>query len=87
MGLFLIKFAQRLDLVVYIYRKLVDFITWKDPLITLFGTLALSFMLFYLKTSILITGVILYFAKNKLIKRFERVHRYDNVKQRILFPE
>lgn len=66
----MIKFAQRIDIIVFAYHRLVDFITWKDPLLTLFGTVAISLMLFYLKTSIMIAGILLYFAKNKLIKRF-----------------
>jgi hypothetical protein len=83
----LIKFAQRIDIVVYIFKKAGSILYWKDPKVTLAIAFLLTLFIYYAEYSILLGGVLLYFAQGIILRKFERVHRYDTVKHRILFPQ
>lgn len=57
------NFAQRLDPLVYVYNKILAIIMWKDPLITVAMGVFLTIVIYYMKTSILLGGIALYFGK------------------------
>jgi hypothetical protein len=70
----------------YVCKKVKHFFEWKNPTMTLLITILMTIFIYYIKFSIFIGGTLLYFCKDIIIKKFERVHKYDVVKGRILFP-
>jgi hypothetical protein len=57
------NFAQRLDPLVYVYNKILSIVLWKDPILTVVFGVFLTIVIYYMKTSILIGGIGLYFGK------------------------
>jgi len=57
------NFAQRLDPLIYLYNKIVNLVTWKDAYITIGMGILLTLVIYYLKMSIFLAGVILYSCK------------------------
>jgi hypothetical protein len=62
------------------------YLQWKNPILTLLITIVLTLLICYIKISIFLGGALLYFYKDVITKKFERIHKYDIVKGRILFP-
>lgn len=57
------NFAQRLDPLVYVYNKILAIILWKEPIFTIAIGVFVTIVIYYMKTSILIGGIALYFGK------------------------
>lgn len=57
------NFAQRLDPLVYVYNKILSIILWKEPTLTVSIGIFLTIVIYYMKTSILLGGIGLYFGK------------------------
>jgi hypothetical protein len=57
------NFAQRLDPLVYVYNTVASIIVWKDPTFTVAIGVFLTIVIYYMKTSILLGGIALYFGK------------------------
>lgn len=80
------NFAQRLDPLVYVFNSALSIITWKKPLYTIGLGLLLTVVIYNLKISILLGGLLLYFCKDTLFRKIERVHKYQNVHKRLMVP-
>lgn len=81
------NFAQRLDPLVFVYNKIVWIVTWKDPIKTIGFAILLTIAIYYIKTSIMIGGIGLYFGKNIIIKKLSTIHRYKNFHKRLIVPK
>lgn len=81
------NFAQRLDPLIYMYNNIVNMATWKNPLLTIGLGVVLTIVIYNLKMSIFLGGILLYFGKDRLLKKLERVHRFRNIHKRVIVPE
>lgn len=46
----------------------------------------LTLVIYNLKTSILLVGILLYFGKNFLFKRIHKLSKYKNIHKRLIVP-
>lgn len=81
------NFAQRLDPLIYVLNGIIRLITWKKPLYTFGLGLLLTLVIYNLKISILVGGLLLYFLKDTLFRKIERIHKYRNIHKRLMVPE
>jgi hypothetical protein len=81
------NFAQRLDPLVYIYNGFVGILSWKNPLKTIGIGIFLTVAIYYIKTSIMIGGISLFFGKDFIFKRLSNIHRYKNFHRRLIVPQ
>ncbi len=57
------EFAQRLDPLIYVFNRVSDLFMWKNPYKTLSMGILLTLVIYNLKISILVGGLLLYFGK------------------------
>jgi hypothetical protein len=81
------NFAQRLDPLVYIYNSFTGILTWKNPLKTIGIGIFLTVAIYYIKTSIMIGGISLFFGKDLIFKKLSTIHRYKNFHRRLIVPK
>jgi hypothetical protein len=81
------NFAQRLDPLVYVYNNAIAILLWRSPLKTVGIGLLLTVGIYYIKTSILIGGVCLYFGKDLIFRKLSTIHKYKNFHKRLMVPK
>lgn len=87
LGILVYEFAQRLDPLIFIYRAIVDIIIWKNPYKTVSMGIVLTLVIYNPKMTILLGALLLYFGKEFLFKKLEKLHSYKNCHKRLIVPE
>lgn len=81
------NFAQRLDPLVYLYNSALAFLTWKSPMNTFLIAALLTVGIYYIKTAILLGGVMLFLSKDWIYGKISKIHRYRNNHKRLIVPK
>ena len=63
------NFTQRLDPLIYLYKIAKDFVSWENTYQTVGMGLFLTIIIYNLKMTIFIAGMVLYLCKNYIFKR------------------
>lgn len=87
LGIGLVKFAQRIDPIMHLFRQIEAIVLWKNAQLTMMLGVAVSLGIYYLEVLVLVGGLSFYFCEGVVMRKLERIHRYDRVRERILFPE
>jgi len=81
------NFANRLDPLIYLYQSVVELASWKNGYKTVGMGILLTFVIYNIKMAIFVGGLVLYFCKQYLFKRLEKMHKYKNQHKRMMVPE
>ena len=87
LGILVFEFAQRLDPLIYMYHFMIDLFSWKSPYNTIAMGIILTLVIYNLKISILVVGILLYFGKDFIFKRIQKLSKHKNIHKRLIVPE
>ena len=87
LGKLVYDFVQKLDPLIYLYHKITDLVTWKQPYKTIGVGIGLTLMIYNLKMAIFLAGLMLFFGRNYIFKRMFRLQRYSNINERLIIPQ
>lgn len=66
---------------------MLDMVSWKNGYKTVGVGILLTFVIYNLKMAIFIAGLVLYFCKQYLFKRLEKMSKFKNLHKRVIVPE
>lgn len=87
MGVLVYDFLSKLDPLVFICIKIKHIIYWKDPFMTILVGMLLTLIVIYPRMSLFSGALSLYFCRNFIIKKLQRLHKYDGPRKSILPDE
>ena len=70
LGLSFVRFAQRIDPIVYLFNKACYFFLWKDIKTTLAVAILISLFIYYFEIAVFLCGALLYFSQGFMLKKF-----------------